>query len=155
MTDVLKIVNWFRVTNYAQMREISDADELTQMKVMKLLYYVQGTCLAVFNKKAFPNDILAWRYGPVVSEVHDKYSGQREIVGDTTKDVTAQEDYIELNADPELGTILRAVWDAFGDMSAIQLMKQTHSERPWKETEQSDVISPNLMKDYFKAEVVK
>lgn len=35
MTDVFKIVNWLRVTSNAEMRTY-DAEELTQMKVMKL-----------------------------------------------------------------------------------------------------------------------
>lgn len=154
LTDVFKIVNWFRVTSNAEMRTY-DAEELTQMKVMKLLYYVQGTYLALRSEKAFPNDILAWRYGPVVREVHDKYSGQTGIVGNISDDKTAQHDYESIEPSSDLGIVLKAVWLTFGDKSAIELMKQTHEERPWKETEQSDIISPDLMEDYFKAEVVK
>ena len=42
MYDVLKIVNWMRVKNKAELIENENAEELTQMKAMKLLYYVQG-----------------------------------------------------------------------------------------------------------------
>ncbi|WP_258115773.1 Panacea domain-containing protein [Levilactobacillus yiduensis] len=152
MTDVFKIVNWFRAVSNAQMRQYGD-DELSQMKVMKLLYYVQGTFLAVHGRKAFADDILAWRYGPVVQAVHDKYVGRVSIVGRLTAADLA--DYNELQRDPDLQQVLTAVWTAFGDMSAIQLMKETHQERPWQETPQSQVIAPTLMTEYFKTSIVQ
>ena len=37
MLSVMTFVNWFRVKSNAQMRRYDFADELTQMKVMKLL----------------------------------------------------------------------------------------------------------------------
>lgn len=153
MTDVMKFVNWFRVKNNAQIRQFDFADELTQMKVMKLLYYVQGTSLAVYNRKAFPDDVIAWKYGPAVESVHSRYAGKRGIVGKITSEDLA--DYKEIEADPEMASVVHAVQDAFGDKSAIELMHQTHSERPWKETRQSDIIDPGLMKDFFETELVK
>jgi len=153
MTDVMKFVNWFRVKSNAQIRQFNFADELTQMKVMKLLYYVQGTNLAVYNKKAFSDDVLAWKYGPAVEAVHTRFAGKRGIVGVITAEDLS--DYKEIEDNSELSTVVHAVQDAFGDKSAIELMNQTHSERPWKETRQSDVIDPELMKIFFKTELVK
>jgi uncharacterized phage-associated protein len=151
MTDVFKLVNWFRAVSNAQMRQY-DADELSQMKVMKLLYYVQGTYLAIHGEKAFANDILAWRYGPAIKAVHDKYAGKVSIVGQLTAADLA--DYNEVRQDDRLEPVLTAVWQAYGDMSAIQLMKKTHEEAPWLETNQSQVISPELMADFFEREIV-
>lgn len=151
MTDVLKIVNWFRAVSHAQMRQY-DADELSQMKVMKLLYYVQGTYLAVYGNRAFADDILAWRYGPVIQSVHERYAGKIGIVGQLTVEDLA--DYNALQQDDQLATVLDAVWRAFGDMSAIQLMKKTHRESPWRETEQSQVIAPEAMTAYFRQNIV-
>jgi len=151
MTDVFKLVNWFRAVSNAQMRQY-DADELSQMKVMKLLYYVQGTYLAIHGEKAFSNDILAWRYGPAIKAVHDKYVGKVSIVGQLTASDLA--DYNEVRQDDRLEPVLTAVWQAYGDMSAIQLMKKTHEEAPWLKTNQSQVISPELMADFFEREIV-
>lgn len=63
MIDVLKIVNWFKVRNYSDMKTNDNVEALTQLKVMKLLYYAQGVSLAVYDKVLFPEKILAWRYG--------------------------------------------------------------------------------------------
>ena len=76
-----------------------NAEELTQMKAMKLLYYIQAASLVVTGKRMFDNDIIVWKYGPVVQEVHDRCKGQREIVGDISKDPQAVEDYKELQND--------------------------------------------------------
>lgn len=153
MVDVEKVVNWFRVRNRADERLDESIDELTQMKVMKLLYYVQGTSLAVLNRRLFSQDIVAWKYGPAVVEVHDKYKGKKGIVGNITeKDL---EDYNLLTKDKNTGPILEAVYEAFGNTSAYDLMKQTHKESPWKETEQSSVITDKSLKKFFSKIVIK
>ena len=85
--------------NNAELRLDPNAEELTQMKAMKLLYYIQAASLVVTGKRMFDNDIVVWKYGPVVQEVHDRYKGQREIVGDISKDPQAVEDYKELQND--------------------------------------------------------
>lgn len=153
MYNVEKIVNWLRVKNHADLREYDYVDELTQMKAMKLLYYIQGTSLVVLKERLFPDDIVAWKYGPVVQSVHDMYAGKREIVGD----ITSQEikDYETLNSNPKVAAVLNAVYSAFGNTSAADLVKQTHNESPWKTTQQSMVITDEKLKEYFKTIVTE
>ena len=104
MYDVLKIVNWMRVKNKAELIENKDAEELTQMKAMKLLYYVQGVSLVYLKHRMFPDDILAWKYGPAVSKVHQEYQGQREIVGEVSENDI--DDYNELSANSKVNDVL-------------------------------------------------
>lgn len=153
MKEVMKFVNWFRVHNNADLKQFDFAEPLTQMKVMKLLYYVQGVSLAVDNEKAFPEKIVAWKYGPAVEEVHKKYIGQRNITGTISQEDL--DDYHEIEHDPKLRIVVNAVQSSFGDKSAIELMHQTHHETPWKETPQSNEILPQLMKEFFLKEVVE
>ena len=77
MYDVFKVVNWLRVRNNADMRQNPSIEELSQMRVMKLLYYIQAASLSTSGKRLFDNDIVAWKYGPVIEAVHMKYSGCR------------------------------------------------------------------------------
>ncbi|WP_297582721.1 Panacea domain-containing protein [uncultured Lactobacillus sp.] len=150
MYNVFKIVNWLRVRNNADLRSDENAEELTQMKAMKLLYYIQAASLVVTGKRMFDNDIVAWKYGPVVEEVHKKYIGKRSIV-DPVVPITAQDvqDYRDLQSDPTTSSILNSIYDTYGHSSAYDLMRQTHSEKPWQETEQSHVISDQKIKDYY------
>lgn len=69
MYDVFKIVNWLRVRNNADLQANPNAEELTQMKAMKLLYYIQAASLVVTGHRMFKDDIVAWRYGPAVESV--------------------------------------------------------------------------------------
>lgn len=148
MYDVLKIVNWLRVKNNAELREDPYSEELTQMKAMKLLYYIQAASLVVTKKRMFKDDIVAWKYGPVVESVHRKYHGDKEIVGKIDqKDV---DDYKELESDQQTADILNSIYKEYGHSSAYDLMRQTHNEKPWLETPQSAVISDEKMKAYFK-----
>lgn len=147
MYDVFKVVNWLRVKNNADMRLNPNVEELTQMKAMKLLYYIQAASLSITSHRMFNNDIVAWRYGPVVEEVHEKYRGHRGIVGEITE--SDLNDYSELQNDYEASSILNSIYDVYGYSSAYDLMRQTHSEKPWQETPQSEVISDKAIKDFY------
>ena len=147
MYDVFKVVNWLRVKNNADMRTNPNVEELTQMKTMKLLYYIQAASLSITGHRMFNNDIVAWRYGPVVEEVHEKYRGHRGIVGEITE--SDLNDYSELQNEYEASSILNSIYDVYGYSSAYDLMRQTHSEKPWQETPQSEVISDKAIKDFY------
>lgn len=150
MYSVFKIVNWLRVKNNADMRQNPNIEELSQMKVMKLLYYIQAASLSISGKRMFNNDIVAWKYGPVVEAVHEKYKGCRGIVN-SDHPITPQdlEDYKELQANDQASSILNSIYDVYGYSSAYDLMRQTHSEKPWQETPQSGVISDKAIKDFY------
>lgn len=147
MYNVFEIVNWLRVKNNADMRQNPNEDELTQMKAMKLLYYIQAASLVITGKRMFDNRIVAWKYGPVVEAVHQKYYHQRGIVGSITQDDI--NDYNQLQKDPIASNILNSIYDTYGHSSAYDLMRQTHSERPWQETPRNGVIDDAKIKDFY------
>lgn len=148
MYDVFKIVNWLRVKNNAELRVDPNSEELTQMKAMKLLYYIQAASLVVTKKRMFKDDIVAWKFGPVVETVHKKYLGKRGIVGKISE--TDLNDYNELEKDQQTSDILNSIYEEYGHTSTYDLMRQTHSEKPWIETPQSAAISDEKIKEYFK-----
>ncbi|MBS9337331.1 Panacea domain-containing protein [Fructobacillus parabroussonetiae] len=155
--SALQITNWFRATNYADMQHKEMVEPLSQMKVMKLLYYAQGVMLAAYDRKLFSDDIVCWKYGPAVESVHAKYKGQKEIVpsdGIETLSNADLDDFQLVASDEEAVSVLCAVMAKYGDRSAIDLMNMTHQETPWKETAQSSIISPRLIQDYFKMNVL-
>lgn len=151
MYDVFKILNWLRVKNYKDMQSDNpNIEELTQMKAMKLLYYIQAASLSITGHRMFNNDIVAWKYGPAVAEVHEVYKHCRGIV-DSDYPITQEDeaDYDELQDDKENLDILEGVYSVYGYKSAYDLMRQTHTEDPWLNTEQSHVISDNTIKKFF------
>lgn len=46
---------------------------MTNARVNKFLYFAQGHCLARHGTVLFDDDIEAWRYGPVIRDVYDRF----------------------------------------------------------------------------------
>jgi len=120
-------------------------DEITNMKLQKLLYYAQGTFLAMTDKPLFDDDICKWPYGPVVPNVYYQYNsfGDRKITDYTNPpEVTETDDFL-----------LHQVCELFGVHSAWQLSEMTHKERPWMITADGRAIDKKVIKNYFKENV--
>lgn len=119
-------------------------DNVSNLKLQKLLYYAQGFHLAMHGEALFDEDIVAWEHGPVVIDIYHLYKeyGAGAIPmpeGFNDECLTAQQK-----------ELIKEVWDVYGQFSAWKLRNMTHSERPWIETDKNDVISHEIMKDYFK-----
>jgi uncharacterized phage-associated protein len=116
--DIAKIV--------LQNSDPEQGEVITNLKLQKLLYYIQGFHLAMYDKALFTEDILAWQYGPVVREVYDKYKDFKDGVINSPE----AEDCIELKQE-ELD-LINEVYEVYGQFSALKLMELTHNESPWK-----------------------
>jgi uncharacterized phage-associated protein len=122
MFSCLDIAQYFIAKAYEDGRGHS----ITNMKVQKLLYYTQSLHLALFDQALFPDEIQAWRYGPVCPRAYHFYS-----------DFEAKQLPIPPKANlTEISTetieLLEEVWDYFGVHNAYTLSDMTHAEFPWK-----------------------
>jgi uncharacterized phage-associated protein len=104
-----------------------ESDPLTNLRLQKLLYYVQGWALAALRRPMFEERIEAWTNGPVVKKVcqHFKEYG-RELISPAqapTPDGLGNEDR----------AFIEAVWEAYKRHSATALVSMTHEEGPWRE----------------------
>lgn len=115
------------------------AEYITPLKLQKLLYYVQGLSLKVYDKPAFASNISAWQYGPVIESVYQKYKGRRPI---STPKINCQ-------VSDGLKKIIELVVSSYGKMEAESLINLTHDEDPWINTIIGDTIDIELIKEYF------
>lgn len=119
-------------------------DVMSNLKLQKMVYYAQGFHLAMFDEPFFEGNISAWEHGPVVVSLYHEYSiyGAGEIPAPESVDLEEFTDgQIEL---------LDEVFEVYGQFAAWKLRNMTHSERPWLETNKNDIISKDLMKEFFK-----
>lgn len=121
-------------------------DNITNLKLQKLLYYAQAWYLVNFDKPLFEDNIEAWQYGPVVREVYitfNKYQNKPISKFDKKaidKLTAEQVDY------------LKEFCAYFMKFSASELVSMTHSEQPWIEAFEQGaqtVISIETMKTYY------
>ncbi len=126
-------------------------DTISNLKLQKLLYYLQGYWLAVFNKPLFNDEIEAWMYGPVVPIVYDcfKSYGASAIMPDVIK----EQPQIDFSA--EESDLFFNVLEEYGQFSAVKLMNMTHNETPWKSVEigKGNVIAKSTMKNFFLTQI--
>jgi len=117
-------------------------DVLTNLKLQKLVYYAQGFNLAINGEKLFEEDILAWEHGPIVRELYEEL----KVHGGNALPVP---DDISGDATDDQVSLIEEVNQVYGQFSAWKLRDMTHNEVPWLATARNEVISPDLMKEYF------
>lgn len=132
--------------------DLEHGELISNLKLQKLLYYMQGYFIAIFKDKLFEDEIEAWQYGPVVREIynHFKENGASSI--------TLEDDAViaELSRDEE--HLFNEVLQEYGQYSAIKLMNMTHDESPWIKTFNDDpqgIISADLLYEYFKTQIIE
>jgi uncharacterized phage-associated protein len=128
---------------------LAEDDLITNLKLQKLLYYVQGFHLALFDAPLFPEAIEAWQYGPVVPEIYQQYKQySRNPLPDSP-------DFNPEIIEAEVRDLIDEVYSIYGKYTGTVLANFTHQETPWKNTEINEVISEHLIKDYFLSQIVK
>ena len=109
-------------------RKQKDQD-ITHLKLQKLIYYAQGFVLAFTHQSLFLESLEAWRHGPVCRALYDKYKKW------SYHSIPLKQSQISLNEIkiyPEIEEILQLIWQIFGTLSGPQLEEMTHAEMPWK-----------------------
>lgn len=130
---------------------IDQGDTISNLKLQKLLYYLQGFFIAVFDKKLFEEPIEAWQYGPVVRESYFYFKN----FGSGSISLKGNENIIDLPANE--AELFNEVMVEYGQFSAVKLMDMAHEELPWKkvfnENPQGE-ITYELLKEYFTTQII-
>jgi uncharacterized phage-associated protein len=123
-------------------------DFISNLKLQKLIYYAQGFHLALHDEKLFEDKILAWEHGPVVESLYHEYktSGSSAL--------PIPEGFDDSVLDFETKELLDEVYLVYGQFSAWKLRNMTHSEEPWCRTERNAEIRPELMRSFFKKQLL-
>jgi len=120
--------------------------KISNLKLQKILYYIQGYAIKETHEPAFDAEIHNWQYGPVVEEVYFEYNQFRgeDIV---LKDYDRRDGFFKRkNA---INDIVLKVLNNCKNKSAFELVEMTHKEDPWKNTRQNEVIKLDIISEYF------
>lgn len=129
------------VANYIVNYCIDREHPVSNLKLQKLLYYVQAASLVNSNTSIFSDEISAWKYGPVVEPVYHKF--KIYVDKSITEKVTERGMFL-LENDQEVydpsalfsddeKTLISKVIDSYDNYTAIGMVKKTHKEDPWKD----------------------
>jgi uncharacterized phage-associated protein len=144
------IAKWFLA--WAASEEAGD--DLSNLKLQKLLYYAQGHHLGNLGVPLFREDLQAWSHGPVVPVVYREYRD----AGSNPLALSETDSFEWTDVDENATDFLIEVWDRYGGLAPWRLRDMTHSEPPWqetwKQTEWAGVISLELLRSYFATKTV-
>jgi uncharacterized phage-associated protein len=127
----------------------AEDEELSNMKLQKLLYYAQGHHLAEGRGPLFTDEIQAWSHGPVIPAVYRTFKAfaSETILLKDSDPFTWQE------VDPATAEFLGKVWNTYGGYSAGRLRAMTHEEPPWqgsfRDGDRGTLIPSADMEHYF------
>lgn len=125
---------------YAAMKD----HKVTNLKLQKTLYYVQGYYLARFGMPLFNDEIVNWAYGPVVPEAYFQFCsyGASPIAAENINNYFAGLGISEAN-------LIFRVIDSCLSKTARLLVDKTHTEDPWLKTNRNQTIDVESIKSFF------
>lgn len=135
------------IARYIIQRCNSKNRSISNLKLQKILYFVQAEFLVTRNRPCFVENIVAWNFGPVVPEVYQEYkifgSANIPVIGNLARPIILPQ------GDQEL---IDGIVDECAKYSASTLVEITHNQTPWREAYRSNwnnVISNERIREYF------
>lgn len=118
---------------------------ITNLRLQKLLYFIQAKVLVETGNPCFDDEMEAWEYGPVVPMVYEAYRKYRNLPIDEDTAFYLFEDAVKDN--------IIEVLDFLGDTSTFELVQITHAQAPWIEARKKEnrIISKDSIKEFFEA----
>ena len=93
---------------------------MSEMKMHKLMYFVQRESLMYYNTPLFGEPFLGWKYGPVLLSIRKEYK-KRNPFARIDKDISQESTKLVDN-----------VFSRYGSISPWKLSALSHNEFSWK-----------------------
>lgn len=136
--DVARYIIWYcKQSNYV----------ISNLKLQKILYFVQADFLVNRGTPCFYEEIEAWDFGPVVPEVYHEFKifGSSDIPASVCKGA----EYMIIRSDRKM---IDDMVDECAQYTASYLVDVTHSQYPWKKAYRrgfNNIIKNSCIKAYF------
>lgn len=143
--DVYNMNNVIDISKYIIKYCMKKKYNITNLRLQKVLYYVQGYFYRSYDQMAFSQEIVAWTYGPVVPESYYNFCsfGRDELC------LQENEDYDFSMISQEEKTRINQIVDKCNTFSVTELVDKTHSEEPWKTTAKKQTIDKKKIALFF------
>ena len=135
-----------KVARYIIAHESEQGRSVTNLRLQKLMYFVQAQFLVERNKPCFDAEIEAWSFGPVVPETYHvfKFYGASEI---PPRNIEEDLEWIYPSDRDSIDMIL----DDCAQYSTTTLIDITHRQKPWEDaiSSQNRIITNSAIRRYF------
>lgn len=129
--------------------------EITPLALQKLLYFIQGIYMVLYETALYDEDCEAWVHGPVYAEVYNMFKNFKYNPIEDNRFAMFRNRFQELTQSER--DVIDLVIETFGMYSGKVLEQITHQEAPWLEArkhclpdEASNVMIPkSAIQKYF------
>lgn len=151
-------MNIHDATDYLIQQVHESGESLSNLKLQKLMYYVQAWFLAFEGKKFFESDFQAWVHGPVSRDIYNRFSATKSLYAEITED-DIRSGFTPDNLSDDERKHIDNVLSVYAKLSGPQLEEMTHRESPWIEARGNlkswerceNTISSSSMETFYKS----
>lgn len=125
---------------------------ISNLKLQKLLYFVQSHFLVQKKRECFKEKIEAWDLGPVVPVVYREF---KQFGAGNIPSVFVSYDIVNDKINSEDCLLIEEVVEAFSTFTATELVELTHKQKPWIDSYKrgkNNEISLVALERYFNEE---
>lgn len=135
------------VARYVINKCFEEGKPVTNLRLQKLLYFIQGMSYFVKKEALLKEDFHAWQYGPVIPEVYFEYCG---YVGNQLR---LRYDINNIDVEDEI--LINSVINSLKPYKDSFLVELSHDKNgPWaRHSYDRSVITKNEIKKYFEESV--
>ena len=134
--------------------DIKNKEGLSNLKIQKLLSFIEASFLVKFKSKLFTNDYQAWDYGPVIPELYKilskKFGRNTFFYNEYKKENNCNPENIKKHLTNEEFTYIKDSFIYFNKYSPFEIVALSHIDGPWKEVSKNEIISKEKMLSLFK-----
>ena len=134
------------IARYIISRQSECNRSVSNLRLQKLLYFVQAYFFLSLDEPCFKNRIEAWDFGPVVPEVYHKYKRFGSMIIQENEKCSIED------IDEEDCQKIDEMLDACADKTTRELVNITHEQKPWKRAYKnlfSNEITQESIRDMF------
>ena len=134
------------VANYIIEYEHSKNRMISNLKLQKLLYFVQARFFIEYEQPCFDDRIEAWSFGPVVVNVYHAY----KIYG--SLDITKLKGCLPNNISSEHQIIINEELESYSCTPVYEMVNITHHQTPWVQAKRNlfnNEITHESLRQFF------
>lgn len=109
------VINWYNDRNLP----------ITNLRLQKLLYFLQGEFLKERNTRLIREDFYAWQLGPVIPSVYSEYAIYSSIQIPRIANLS-------INIPDDVRSVIDRILQKYARRSTWDLVDITHTQDPWK-----------------------
>ena len=155
-----KLQNPFAVANFIIDMAIEKDKPVTNLKLQKIMFFLQGYCLSKYKAPLIDGSFSKWRYGPVEEEVYIEFKNNGSMpITYEYKIAYIEDDIIHVHAVRMDNNVLKSgianefeeIIDKLIDIESWKLSEIVLSHSSWKDFK--DEICADEAKDYTNEEI--